>query len=218
MNAKNGGDRLSQAIAELQEGEVLQLVRARLEAGNEGLDILEACRQGMALVGERFQQGDYYISELVYAGAIFQQVSQMVRPRIASAACQVLGTVVMGTVKGDIHDIGKDLVISLLRAANFEVHDLGVDVAPARFVEGLRETGASVLALSALLTTSFPSMKATVRAVEEAGLRPWVRIMIGGGPTTAQVQSYCGADAWGATAQSAVELCRLWLGVGSGER
>lgn len=211
MDEQRRGERLCQAIADLQEQEVLMLVRAGIDAGDDQLPILEACRQGMMLVGQRFQEGEYYISELVYAGGIFEQVIRLVQPERLPSAEEPEGRVVIGTVKGDIHDIGKNLVTSLLRAANLEVVDLGVDVAPDRFVNTLRESGASILALSALLTTSFPAMKATVEAVGKAGLRPAVRIMIGGGPTTSRVQQYCDADAWGATAQTAVETCLSWL-------
>ena len=117
----------------------------------------------------------------------------------------------MGTVRGDLHDIGKNLVVLLLQAAGYEVRDLGVNVPPQRFVDALAETGATVLGLSALLTTSFGAMKATVDAVEAAGLRPRVRIMLGGGPVDARVQALAGADAWGATAQEAVNLCHGWV-------
>jgi len=122
------------------------------------------------------------------------------------------GTVVLGTVKGDIHDIGKDLVVLLLKAAGYDVCDLGVDVAPPRFVTALQETGAKVLGLSALLTTAYGPMKETVAAIEAAGLRPEVKIMVGGGPVDEKVCRYAGADAWGADAQAAVTLCHRWMG------
>jgi methanogenic corrinoid protein MtbC1 len=171
----------------------------------------------MAVVGERFQKGEYYISELIFSGEIFKGVAQLLEPRLATTAGAPRGTVVIGTVKGDVHDIGKDLVVLLLKAANYRVHDLGVDVSPQRFVEALRETGARVLALSALLTTAFDPMKETVRAVESAGLRSRVKIMIGGGPVNEQVRVFTGADAWGADAYAAVDLCSQWTGGGADE-
>ncbi|MCP4420877.1 MAG: cobalamin-binding protein [Chloroflexi bacterium] len=205
-------DELTLAIADLDEQTVLALVQERLNDGQDALAILGVCRQGMTLVGEYFQEGEYFISELIFSAAIFKQVAKMVEPHLSSATRPSRGTVVMGTVKGDIHDIGKDLVVVLLKAANFDVHDLGVDVPPQRFVEELKETGAPVLGLSALLTTAFPPMKAIVAAVEEAGLRSQVKIMIGGGPINEQVQQFVGADAWGANAQTAVDLCNQWIG------
>jgi len=218
MDSNERGERLCQAIADLQEEEVLRHIREGMNAGDDRLQMLEACRRGMMLVGKRFQEGEYYISELVYAGGIFEQVARLIQPERLATEQVSLGKVVIGTVKGDIHDIGKNLVTGLMRAANFEVLDLGVDVAPERFVQALQETDATILALSALLTTSFPAMKETVQAVVESGLRPRVRIMIGGGPTTSRVQQFCGADAWGATAQAAVETCARWLEISSDER
>ena len=205
-------DPLTSAMVALDEPTTLALVRERLDAGQEPLAILDGCRQGMAIVGERFQKGEYFVSELIFAGEIFKGVARLVEPRLAAARGGSRGTVVIGTVKGDLHDIGKDLVVLLLKAANYHVVDLGVDVAPQHFVEALRDTGAPVLALSALLTTAFDPMRETVAAVQSGGLRSGVRIMIGGGPVNEQVREYTGADGWGADAQAAVELCNRWMG------
>ena len=121
------------------------------------------------------------------------------------------GKVVIGTVEGDIHDIGKDIVVTMLKAANYDVHDLGVDVPPQRFVDALKETGAPVVGLSALLTTAFDSMKETVSALNAAGLRSRVKVMIGGGPVMEDTVNYTGADARGRDAQAAVTLCNQWI-------
>ncbi len=206
-------DKLTLAIANLDEQTALNLVQERLAAGYNPLVVMDACRQGMTIVGERFQAGEYFISELIFSGAIFKQVVKMVEPQLTAARpAPAQGAVVVGTVKGDIHDIGKDLVVMLLKATNYDIHDLGVDVSPRRFVEALQETGATVLALSALLTTAFDAMKETVTAVDAAGRRPGVKIMIGGGPIDEQVRQFTGADAWGADPQTAVDLCNQWLG------
>lgn len=204
-------DDLTLAIADLDEQAAMVMARQRLDAGQDPLSILDACRRGMIMVGEYFQAGDYFISELILSGAVFKQVAAMVEPHLSTSIQASRGVVVMGTVKGDIHDIGKDLVVVLLKAANFDIHDLGVDVPPQRFVEVVQKTGAPVLGLSALLTTSLPSMKATVAAVEHAGLRSRVKIMVGGGPTDERVREHVGADAWGADAQAAVDLCDQWM-------
>lgn len=204
-------DELTNAVADLEEERALALTRARLDAGNSALSILETCQQGMILVGERFQQGEYFVSELIMAGQIFKRIAKILEPQLMNAAVATRGQIVMGSVKGDIHDIGKNLVVLLLQSAGFQVHDLGVDVPPQKFIAALQETGATILGLSALLTTSFESMKRTVAAVEAAGLRPRVRVMIGGGPVNESVQKLTGADAWGASAQTAVDLCNAWI-------
>lgn len=206
------GDPLSSALADLDEPKTLALVQERLAHGQDPAAILESCRQGMATIGERFQRGECFVSELIFSAEIFKGVSRILEPRLRTEQGPARGAVVVGTVKGDVHDIGKDLVVLLLKAANYRVHDLGVDVSPDRFVGALRETGAGVLALSALLTTAFEPMKETVAAVERAGLRPVVKIMIGGGPVNERVREFTGADAWGSDAYGAVELCGRWIG------
>ena len=144
------GDHLTHILAELQEDETLDLVRKKLDNGTDPLEILRACQQGMVLVGEKFEQGIYYISDLMMAGEIFRGVSRLLSPHITEGSHSGAGRIVMGTVAGDIHDIGKDLVIGMLKANNFEVHDLGVDVKPEAFIDKLQETGAPILALSGL--------------------------------------------------------------------
>lgn len=210
-------DALAVAIAGLDAPSALALVRKRLDDGGDPLAILNACRDGMMLVGERFQKGEYFVSDLLQSGSIFRQAAGILEPRLGAGSGTPRGTVVVGTVKGDLHDLGKNLVVMMLKATNYAVHDLGVNVPPPRFVEALQETRASALGLSGLLTTSFGPMKETVAAVDAAGLRPGVRIMIGGGPTSEQVRAYTGADAWGADAQSAVNLCTQWVEAGRGE-
>lgn len=203
---------LAQRLADLEEQAFLSLVRQELEAGTDPIDILEACREGMILVGKRFEEDKYFISDLMMSGALFKQATEMLAPHMKTSGDRSRGTVVIGTVKGDIHDIGKDLVVGMLKAANYAVRDLGVDVAPRRFVQALRETKAPVLGLSALLTTAFEAMKETVEAIKEGGMRSEVKIMIGGGPIGQEVADYTGADAWGADAQMAVTLCNRFFG------
>lgn len=200
-----------QKLADLEEEAFLGLVRQELEAGVDPLTILESCRKGMVLVGKRFEENIYFISDLMMAGEMFKQATNILAPKMKLSGEANRGKVVMGTVKGDIHDIGKDLVVGLLKAANYEVYDLGVDVAPERFVEVLKETKAPVLGLSALITTAFESMKDTVDALIEAGIRSQVKIMIGGGPINQDVVIYSGADDWGADAQEAVTLCNRFM-------
>jgi methanogenic corrinoid protein MtbC1 len=201
---------LVQKLADLDEEGVLARVTDEMDKGTDPLQIFDACRQGMVAVGERYETGDYYVSDLMLAAEIFKQVTAILEPAMVGTVAETRGTVVIGTVQGDIHDIGKDLVVGMLRAGGFDVHDLGVDVAPAAFVSKVQETGAGVLALSGLLTIAFDAMKATVAAADEAGLRPAVKIMVGGGPLDETVCRYTGADAWGQSAQAAVSLATQW--------
>lgn len=208
---------LMDAIVELEEEQALALVRRSLQEGIEPLTIVEECRRGLEVIGERFGKGEYFLSELVVGGEIFKEAMQILGPSVAAGGQneQPVGTVVLGTVKGDIHDLGKNIVGTMLQVNGFRVHDLGVDVAPHLFVQKVKETGARVVALSALLTISFDSMKETVAALSEAGLREQVQVMVGGGPVDDSVRSYMGADAYGKTAVEAVDLAKSYLGIAS---
>lgn len=204
-------NQVTQLMEDLEEEAVLALVKRQLEAGVNAPEIVSACQRGMVGVGEKFEQGTYYISDLMMAGEIFKRIGELLAPMMKGGAGPTIGKVVVGTVKDDIHNIGKDLVAGMLRSANMEVTDLGVDVPPERFVEAVKETGATVVSLSALLTVAFDSLKATVGAFEAAGLRDKVKIMIGGGPVDQSVCNFTGADKWGADAQSAVRMAKEWL-------
>jgi len=204
-------DQLATAMADLEEATVLKLVKEKLDAGENPMAILTSCREGMVLVGKRFEAGEYWVSDLMMSGEIFKQVSVLLGSLLKTDIMGTGGKVVIGTVKGDIHNIGKDIVVSLLKAANYDVCDLGVDVPPQRIVEAVKETGATVVGLSGLLTVAFDSMKETVAALAAAGLRPKVKVMIGGGSISERVRHYTGADAWGTDAQSAVSLCNQWI-------
>lgn len=204
-------DELTQALADLEEQKVETLLEERLAAGTDPSLILVASQDAMRQVGERFEAGEYFVSDLMMSSAIFKKVVARLEPLLVGTSAASRGSVVVGTVKGDVHDIGKDLVVSTLRASGYDVTDLGVNVAPERFVEALKETGATVLALSGLLTISFDPMKEAVAAVEAAGLRSQVKIMLGGGPVTELVRAYAGADALGADPPTAVRLADEWM-------
>jgi methanogenic corrinoid protein MtbC1 len=208
-------EQLVKALADLEEDQVLEIVHQELQGGTEPLGILQACQQGMTEVGDRFEKKEYFVSDLMMSGEIFKQVGLILEPHLKSITRISGGAVVIGTVQGDIHDIGKDIVVNMLKSADLDVTDLGVDVPPARFVDALKETRASVLCMSGLLTLAFDSMKETVSQIEEAGLRGKVRIMVGGGPVNGLVCEVVGADDWGADAQAAVRLAKNWLEVGA---
>lgn len=202
---------IAQKLADLEEEAFLTLVRQELDTGADPMTLLEDCRAGMVLVGKRFEENTYFISDLMMAGELFKQATNLLAPKMQLSGDASRGKVVVGTVKGDIHDIGKDLVVGMLKAANYDVYDLGVDVPPEKFIDVLKETKAPVLGLSALITTAFESMKDTVDAIKEAGIRSQVKIMIGGGPVNQEVVKYSGADDWGADAQKAVTLCNRFM-------
>jgi methanogenic corrinoid protein MtbC1 len=199
-------------ISDLNEEEVINQVRRELDAGTDPMAILDECRDGMVLVGEKYENGEYFVSDLMMAGETFRQVSKILAPAFKTAGAPAQEVVIIGTVKGDIHDIGKNLVVGMLQAANYGVKDLGVDVPAQRFVEAVQTTGAKVLALSGLLTLAYDSMMETVSSLDSAGLRPMVKVMIGGGPITENVCKYSGADGWGSNPQAAVRYCNEWIG------
>jgi methylmalonyl-CoA mutase cobalamin-binding domain/chain len=202
---------LVSAISDLEETQVLKLVQEDLESGTDPQLILGSCRDGMALVGKRYEAGEYYVSELIMAGELFKQANALLLPHLAAGGGATKGKVVIATVKGDIHDIGKDIVVGMLKATGYEVIDLGVDVPVDKIIEAVKSSGAKVVGLSGLITISFDSMKETIAALEAAGLRKDVRVMVGGGSLTEQVREYVGADALGADAQAAVSLCNQWM-------
>jgi len=205
---------LVQAIANLKEEEAIRIVKERLDAGGDPLKILDDAKKGLEIVGDRFAKGEYFIPDLIYSGEIMNQIAELVKPKIGEAKeAKKLGKVVIGTVAGDIHDIGKNIVVFMLEVNGFEVYDLGVDVPPEKFVEKVKETGAPILGLSGFLTLAFDSMKKTIDSLKQAGLRDRVKVMIGGGQVTDEVRKYTGADAYGKDAMAAVTLAKGWVGI-----
>jgi len=205
-------DELIRAVTEMEEDEALRLVRAMLDDGTDPQVILDACKDAMALVGSRYEAREYFLPELIIAGELMKEVAVLVKPRMAeTAAGPRRGRVVIGTVAGDIHDIGKDVVIFMLDVNNFEVIDLGVDVPVETFVERVREDRPQVVGMSGFLTLAFDQMKVTVQALADAGLRDGVKVMIGGAIMDDDVAAYVGADAYGRDAQAAVRLAGAWI-------
>jgi 5-methyltetrahydrofolate--homocysteine methyltransferase len=200
-------------LADLKEEEVLAIVKSRIDAGEDAIGILDDTRKAMEIVGKRFSEGEYFLPELVYSAEILRQVTEIVKPKLGEVTqTDRLGKIVLGTVAGDIHDIGLNIVDFMLDVNGFEVHNLGVDVPAERFVEKLKETGAPILALSGFLTLAFDSMKEAVQAVEAAGLRDGIKIMIGGGQIDEEIRKYASADAYGKDAMAAVSLAKEWIG------
>ena len=203
---------LTKAIAELEENEALRLTREKLDSGEDPQLILEESRKGMEIIGKRFSDGTYFLPELIYSAEILKEITEIVKPKLkGEEQTKRLGKCIIGTVAGDIHDIGKDIVVFMLDVNGFEVYDLGVDVPPQTFVEKIKETGAPIVGLSGFLTLAFDSMKETVDAIKAAGLRDKVNIMIGGGQMDEEIRKYAGADAYGLDAMAAVSLAKTWL-------
>jgi 5-methyltetrahydrofolate--homocysteine methyltransferase len=206
--------RLVDALVNMNEEEAYEIAAKMLDAGEEPLEIIELSREAMTVIGKRFEKGQYFLPELVMAGEMLMQIGAIVKPRLemrSETGARLLGKVVVGTVEGDIHDIGKNIVTFLLDVNGFEVYDLGVDVPPEVFVERLREVEAEILGLSGFMTTVFDSMKETVEVINAAGLRDQVKIMIGGGMVDENVRKYTDADAYGKDAMTAVSLAKEWL-------
>ena len=207
-------DELVDAIADMHDEEAIELARRLLDGGTPPEEVLEDCRKAMAIVGKLFEEEEYFIPELILAGETLRAISEIVKPRMAGGAEPVKnGRIVLGTVQGDIHDIGKDIVSFMLDVNGFEVFDLGVDVAPEAFVAKVREVRPEIVALSGFLTLAFDAMKETIEALEKADLRDGVKIMIGGGTVDNNVLEYAHADAYGDTAADAVNLAKGWTGV-----
>ena len=200
---------LAEALRDLKEEEVYRLVDDMISKGISPLKIIDACNQGMEAVGELFSSNEYFISQLIYSAEILKTVMKKMEPILESTQSgDSRGKVVIGTVKGDIHDIGKNIVITLLRGSGFDVQDMGVDVPPEKFVTALKDSQAKVLGLSALLTTTYPAMRTAVDALKKAGIRDQVKVIIGGAPCNEQVRAFSGADYYSKDAVEGVNLCK----------
>jgi len=200
-------------IAELKKPEAIQVTEQRIAAGEDPLKILDDARKAMQIVGGRFSDGTYFIPDLVYSGKILEEIAALVKPGLSQTPeSEKLAKIVIGTVAGDLHDIGKDLVTFMLDINGFEVFDLGIDVQPQAFVEKIKEIQPEIVGLSGFLTSVYRAMKDTVDAIAEAGLRDKVKVMIGGGVMDDEIKRYSGADAYGRDAMAAVDLARKWTG------
>ncbi len=207
--------KLVSAVSTMKQQEAISLVKEMLEEGEDPQVILDGCSEAMKIVGDNYEEGIYFLAELMMAGKILGQISELVQPKMAvtsSRKASTLGRVVIGTVKDDIHDIGKDIVAFMLDVNGFEVHDLGINVPAAKFVSKVKEVNPDIVALSGLLTLIFDQMKETVNALKEAGLRENVKVIIGGCQMDDNIVKYIGADAYRPDAVSGVKLAKEWVG------
>ncbi len=201
------------------EGDAKTSAAVTKQALDEGVEplklVTDAMVPAMDEAGRRFEAEDYFVPELQLAARAMKAAMALIRPLLVASGVKSAGRVAVGTVKGDLHDIGKNLVASMLEGGGFEVLDLGADVAPEKFVEAVKEKGAQVVCLSALLTVTMPSMKTTIEALKQAGVRDSVKVLVGGAPVTTQYANEIGADGYGENANSAVAMTRRLLGAGN---
>ena len=204
-------------LADMNEDDAFALAKKMLlEEGANPLRVLELCRNAMDIVGKRFEKGEYFLPELVLAGEMLENIGAIAKPLIKQAPGEEpkkLAKVLIGTVHGDLHDIGKNIVTFMLDINGFEVKDIGIDVPIDNFLGAIDEFKPDVVGLSGFLTLAFDSMKETIEAIQDAGLRDKLKIMIGGGQVDETVRKYTGADAYGTNAIDAVSLCKNWMGV-----
>ncbi len=205
---------LTEAVTNGDATAAVAAARTALDAGAEPIRLVsEGLGPAMTKVGRLFEEGDCFVPELLMAARANKAVFEILRPLLSQTGVEPVARVVLGTVKGDMHDIGKNLVAALLEGGGFEVVDLGVDVPPARFVAAVEERKPDLLGLSALLTTTMPGMKATLEALAAAGVRDRVKVMVGGAPVTQSFSQAIGADGHADNAASAVDLARRLIGL-----
>jgi len=202
-------DGLVNAMANLEEETTLAIVTSMLQEGVTAYEIVDLCRKGVEIVGKRYSEGNYYLSDLVMSEEIFKEVMEIIEPYFPKDVTETNDVkIIMGTIEGDIHDLGKNTVIYLLRSSGYRVYDLGVDVAPEQFINSIKETGASILGVCVLLTFCIGPVKKLVDLLIEAGLREKVTVVLGGYPVNAQVKEYTGVDYYANDAVKALEIFR----------
>lgn len=198
------------AMQELDEDSLLELMNGVMSGNGDALEALNACQAGMEEVGRLFDEGEYFVGDLIYAGEIMTQAVDIIKPALTTVEGSNMGKLILCTVKDDLHDIGKNIVKSLLEAGGFEVLDLGIDTPAEKIVETAKAEGIKIIALSGVLTLALDSMRATVEAFEAAGIRNDIKIIIGGAPVNENAFNNIGADAWAKSPQKTVSTCLEW--------
>lgn len=199
------------AMQELDENTLFALMNDVIEKGIDPMEAVKACQEGMDAVGELFENGEYFVGDLIYAGEILTQAIEIIKPALSNIENNTIGKIILCTVKDDLHDIGKNIVKSLLEAGGFKVLDLGTDTPADKIVSTAKAENISIIALSGVLTLSLDSMRSTVKAFEDAGMRNDVKIIIGGSPVNENAFNMIGADAWAISPQKTVAICRQWV-------
>lgn len=205
---------LTQAVGELDEEEVLKILEDFIASNpteEEAQRVVAACQSGMNIVGNQFEAGEYFVGDLIFAGELLSQAIETLKPVIGSAGGKKVGSIVLGTVHGDLHDIGKNIFRSMAEAAGFQVHDLGIDQSVEAFVNKVKQVKPQIVGMSGVLTLALEAMKETIDGLNSEGLRNDVKIIIGGNPVTKEACEHVGADAWTTNAAEGVKICQGWV-------
>jgi methanogenic corrinoid protein MtbC1 len=206
--------KLAEMLGDLDEDGVIDFL-TDFVAGNPsaeaGVEAVAACQTGMNTVGDLFEKGEYFVGDLIFAGEIITEAIDILKPVLQGTSSEKLGKIVLGTVKGDLHDIGKNIFKNMAEIAGFELYDLGIDQSPASFIEKIKEVNPDIVGMSGVLTLALDSMKATVEAIKQAGLRDNVKIIIGGNPVTKEASEAIGSDAFTTNAAEGVKICKEWV-------
>lgn len=207
-------DELIEAMGDLDEDVMTEsLEQVMREGGADAQKAMDACQKGMDIVGSRFEDGEYFVGDLIYAGELMTKAVDILKDALVAGGGseQVKAKMILCTVKDDLHDIGKNIVRSMLEAAGFDVEDLGIDVPADKIIETTKEQDIHIIGLSGVLTLAIDSMKATIDAMKEAGIRDKVKVIIGGAPVNAEVCEQVGADAWASSPQTTIDYCKTWV-------
>ncbi|MBW1750404.1 MAG: cobalamin-dependent protein [Deltaproteobacteria bacterium] len=204
---------LSEAVVTFDESAVLTIVEQKLADNTDPISVVRELQEGMRIVGEKFNEGTYFLSELLMSADLFTRSMKMLEPKLVGITQDVIGKIVLGTPKGDIHDLGKNIFRDVAKAAGFEIHDLGIDVPVDKFVAKIEEVKPDIVGMSALITTGFETMKQIVDTLVEKGLRDQIKVIVGGGVITETVQTHVGADAHTTDALQGVAICKEFMGI-----
>lgn len=205
---------LTEAVGELDEDKVLEMLEEFVASNpteEEAQKVVNACQQGMAIVGNLFDTGEYFVGDLIFAGELLTNAIDALKPVMGSGTTEKVGTIVLGTVEGDLHDIGKNIFRSMAEAAGFEVHDLGIDQSAAAFIEKIKEVKPQIVGMSGVLTLAIDSMKNIIDELKKEGLKEDLKIIIGGNPVTKEACEHVGADAYTTNAAEGVKICQGWV-------
>ena len=201
---------LKQAVSDLEEDTVFEMLKETMESNGDVLKALEACQEGLKEVGDRFESGEYFVGDLIFAGELMSGAIDIIKPGLSAGGVTGKGKMILCTVHGDLHDIGKNIVKSILEASGFEVLDLGIDVPAEKIVETAKSENVKIIALSGVLTLALDSMRGVVNGFSGAGIRDQVKIIIGGNPVSEEACKVIGADEWAKSPQKTVDVCTAW--------
>ncbi|MPW26616.1 cobalamin-binding protein [Alkalibaculum sp. M08DMB] len=205
---------VTQLVGELDEEQVMSILENFVASNPTEVDaqnVVGACQEGMAVVGDLFEKGEYFVGDLIFAGELLSEAINILKPAIGGGVTSTVGTIVLGTVHGDLHDIGKNIFKSMSEAAGFEVHDIGIDQSVEAFVEKVKEVKPNIVGMSGVLTLALEAMKDTVDGFKEAGIRDDIKIIIGGNPVTKEACKHINADAFTTNAAEGVKICQSWV-------